>query len=218
MIMMILHWAQLVGSKKAKPFLRAHYKTLQQWASFLIDDSLVPASQLSTDDFAGVLANQSNLAVKGIAGISSMGYISDMLGKTADAKNYHNISLSYAQLFAGYAISKNGSHIKLAYQDDSSWGTLYNLFFDRLLNLRVFPKKIYSILDAWYPQVVEKYGVPLDSRHKWGKSDWMMFEAANSVSNSTRKLFINRLHRFVSDGFTDSPVSDLYETTSKLSS
>lgn len=47
-------------------FLQRHYNILKQWATYLLRFSLVPAVQLSTDDFAGQLANQTNLAIKGI--------------------------------------------------------------------------------------------------------------------------------------------------------
>lgn len=63
MILMTLHWAQLVGKEKAIPFLKTHYRIMKQWAEFLIEDSLIPATQLSTDDFAGTLANQTDLAM-----------------------------------------------------------------------------------------------------------------------------------------------------------
>jgi hypothetical protein len=44
MIMMILHWAQLVGSKKAKPFLRAHYKTTRSSQLHSFRQMTLPAS------------------------------------------------------------------------------------------------------------------------------------------------------------------------------
>lgn len=213
MIWMALHYAQLVSQSEAKRFLRSHYRIMKQWAEFLIEDSLIPATQLSTDDFAGTLANQTNLAIKGINGISAMGVIADMLGHTSDAKNYANVSSTYIKLWQKYAISKDGTHTKLSYQEDASWGTLYNLFADRLLNLRLVPKRIYDIQDAWYPVVAEKYAVPLDSRHKWAKTDWEMFAAASSANASTRNLFINRLYAFVSNGKTDAPFTDLMEST-----
>jgi len=53
MIIMTLAYVQRTGDVD---YLRAHYPKLVQWAEFLVEDSLVPASQLSTDDFAGTLA------------------------------------------------------------------------------------------------------------------------------------------------------------------
>ncbi|UZJ57069.1 hypothetical protein CBS101457_006389 [Exobasidium rhododendri] len=212
MILMTLHWAQLVGKKAAKPFLKQHYKIMQQWAGFLITDSLIPAEQLSTDDFAGQLANQSNLAIKGIQGIAAMGHIATWLNKTEDAKIYKNVSSTYIQAFYGYAINKNDSHVKLSYQDDASWGTLYNLVFDRLLNLQLVAEEIYDKQDAFYPTKLNKYGTPLDSRFSWQKTDWAMFASATAGTPSTRDLWIENLYKFVSDGKTDAPFTDLLET------
>ena len=61
---------------------------LDQWTQFLITDSLIPANQLSTDDFAGTLANQTNLAIKGIVGIKAMSVIAGLLGDSAKQANY----------------------------------------------------------------------------------------------------------------------------------
>lgn len=61
---------------------------LDQWTQFLITDSLIPANQISTDDFAGPLANQTNLAIKGIIGIKAMSVIAGLLGDSEKASNY----------------------------------------------------------------------------------------------------------------------------------
>lgn len=42
----------------------------------------------STDDFAGKLTNQTNLAIKGTIGIGAMGVIEGLLGNTASKSNY----------------------------------------------------------------------------------------------------------------------------------
>ncbi|SAM86279.1 probable glutaminase A [Ustilago bromivora] len=213
MIWMTLHWAQLVGKDKAVPFLTQHYDIMKQWTEFLVEDSLIPAEQLSTDDFAGTLANQTDLAIKGISAIAAMGRIADIIGHNKDAKSYANISSTYIKLWQDYAISHDASHTKLAYQTDSSWGTLYNLLADRLLDLNLVPHAVYKIQDGWYPRVQEKYGVPLDSRHKWSKTDWEMFAAAASDDPATHKLFIDLLYAFIRDGKTDAPFTDLMEST-----
>jgi hypothetical protein len=212
MILLTLHYAQMASKKAALPFLRKNYKSMKQWAEYLITDSLIPAAQLSTDDFAGQLANQSNLAIKGIQGIAAMGEIATWLNKTSDAKKYQNISSTYIQAFYGYSINSQDTHVKLDYQDDSSWGTLYNLIFDRLLNLKLVAEEIYDKQDAFYPTKQNKYGVPLDSRFSWQKSDWAMFASATASVTSTRDMWIEDLYRFVSNGKTDAPFTDLMET------
>lgn len=64
------------------------YGLLDQWTQFLITDSLIPENQISTDDFAGSLANQTNLAIKGIVGIKAMAQIASLLGDETRASNY----------------------------------------------------------------------------------------------------------------------------------
>ncbi|KAK0557871.1 hypothetical protein OC846_000166 [Tilletia horrida] len=213
MIIMTLHWAQLAGKKTAIPYLKKHYKIMAQWASFLIEDSLIPASQLSTDDFAGTASNQTNLAIKGLIGIAAMGEIASLVGQSGDAAIYRNISQQYASAWQFLAVDKAKTHTKLLYQQDDSWGTLYNAGLERWLNLALLPKSIYDMQDKWYPKQQQKYGVPLDSRHQWTKSDWALFSASVSGSISTRNLFISLLYKFWSDGKTGVPMTDLYETT-----
>ena len=43
--------------------IASHYKILKQWADFLVNATVTPVLQASTDDFAGELANMTSLAV-----------------------------------------------------------------------------------------------------------------------------------------------------------
>lgn len=78
---------------KDTTYLEQHYKLLSQWAGYLVADSLISANQASTDGFEGALANQTNLAIKGIVGIQAMSIIANLTGNTADASNYSSICL-----------------------------------------------------------------------------------------------------------------------------
>ena len=53
MLIMTLAYAQRSGDTS---YLNRHYKILKQWTQYLIAEALIPASQISTDDFAGPLA------------------------------------------------------------------------------------------------------------------------------------------------------------------
>lgn len=68
MLILTLAYAQRTGDTA---YLAQHYKILKQWTGYLVDEALIPANQLSTDDFQGQLANQTNLALKGIIGIEA---------------------------------------------------------------------------------------------------------------------------------------------------
>ena len=85
MLIMTLSLAQKGGGIT---LIKNYFSLLDQWTQYLIEDSLVPAEQLSTDDFAGQLANQTNLAIKGIIGVKAMAEISRALGEDTDAQQY----------------------------------------------------------------------------------------------------------------------------------
>ena len=192
-------------------FLRQHYAILRHWANYLIEYSLVPAVQLSTDDFAGQLANQTNLAIKGIVGLQAMSQISSLVGDGTSAQNYTATAQDYYTQWEYFAIDPEMQHTVLAYQWRSSWGTLYNIYPDKLLNLSIVPQRIYDMQCAWYPKVSQVFGVPLDSRHDYTKSDWEMWAAA-TCPPSTRRLFVDSIAYWLNNTEANVPFADLFNT------
>ncbi|AEO64520.1 uncharacterized protein THITE_2110742 [Thermothielavioides terrestris NRRL 8126] len=207
MIIMTLAYAQRTGDTA---YLSAHYAKLSQWAQFLVEESLIPASQLSTDDFAGTLANQTNLAIKGIIGLKAMSHIAqltnndDQFGAIAD-----NYLKGWKQL--GINSQANPPHTTLSYGNDDSHGLLYNIYADKLLNLNFVDQSIFDMQSNFYPTVANQYGVPLDTRHTWTKSDWEMFVAA-VASEPTRNMFISKLANWIGTTSTNRAMTDLYDS------
>ena len=73
------------------------------------------------------------------------------------------------------------------------------------------PSKIYSLQSTYYSYVIQRYGLPMDSRHLYTKSDWEYFSAA-VVSSSTKKTILEAHAKWVNETSTDRPMTDLYET------
>ncbi|KAJ7062370.1 hypothetical protein C8F01DRAFT_129221 [Mycena amicta] len=211
MLIMALSYAQKTGDLS---HLKKYTSLLDQWTQYLIEDGLIPADQISTDDFAGSLANQTNLAIKGIVGIGAMAEIYKLLGDTAQSANYSSIVASYVPQWQNFATSKTGAHLTLAYGQDETWGLSYNLFADRLLKLNIFPQSVYDMQTAWYSTRANTYGVPLDTRHTYTKSDWQIWTASWVSSTAVRDTLIGAVKNFVSDGKFDGPFSDWYDTVS----
>ena len=231
----------VAGQLKAKQWLRRSYSILKQWTEFLIDNSLRPDNQLSTDDFAGWLPLQSNLALKGMVGIRAMSEISDLLGAEKSRRYYRNISDAYASKFLEpeFGMTRDGSHAKLAYDWYGSWTTLYSLYADALLcfhpvddvstsapsgaqtplvdhthgnrSANFLPSSLYLKQSAFYEQVMQRYGLPLESRHLYTKSDWMMQTAAISTQ-SVREELVARFAKWVNETSTDLPFTDIFDT------
>ncbi|KAJ6258363.1 hypothetical protein Dda_6403 [Drechslerella dactyloides] len=224
---------------------RGRYALWKQWTGYLIEFGLLPATQLSTDDFAGRLANQTNLALKGILGIKAMAELAGVVGNDKDEKHFSDVADEYIKTWHSLALTRDKTHTKLAYHWQGSWGTLYNLYADSLLCYRrgltspltqystlrrpasprakeqdplgggsssgFVPEDIYSKQSKWYMTVEQKYGLPLDSRHLYTKSDWEFFAAAVSA-RKTREMIITDVGRWVNETSTDRPFTDLYDT------
>lgn len=207
--------------KQAQAWVKKSYKLWKQWTVYLVDEALEPRNQLSTDDFAGWLRLQTNLALKGIIGIRAMSEISDILGETKDAQYYREIAEDYIEKWQELGLSRDKVFPKLSYEWYGSWTTIYNLYADSLLCFHLpsdedtsakglrpsskwrwwqqedqapisdrkgsafVPDYVYKLASDWYHNVVQKYGLPLDSRHLYTKSDWEFFAAA-VTSRSTR--------------------------------
>lgn len=217
------------GLKQARKWVGRSYKLWKQWSTYLVDYALIPENQLSTDDFAGWLANHTNLALKGIIGIRAMSELAVVMEEFEDAKYYRNISDVYIKKWEEYAISRDGTHAKLAYTWYGSWTTLYNLFADSLLCFHLPPKdkrvlsglgnaqkplkeksisrtafvdeKIYKMQSDWYHVVRQKFGLPLDSRHMYTKSDWEFFTIA-VTSKSVREEIMQSIALWVNETTT----------------
>ncbi|KAJ7368444.1 DUF1793-domain-containing protein [Mycena albidolilacea] len=211
MVIMALSYAQRTGDIS---HLQRYSALLNQWTGFLVSDSLIPANQISTDDFAGALANQTNLAIKGIVGIGAMAQIEALLGNTAQSANYSSIAASYVTQWQKLSASTTDAHLTLAYGNSNSWGLSYNLFGDKLLKLNLFPESVYAEQTAWYQTHTNAFGVPLDTRHTYTKTDWEIFTASWVTTTTVRDLFISSVKKWVSDGLNNGPLGDLYDTVS----
>lgn len=214
--------------KQAQKWVQKSYKLWKQWTVYLIEEALEPKNQLSTDDFAGWLSLQSNLALKGIIGIRAMSEISSILGETKDAKYYREIADDYIDKWQDLALSKDKRFPKLSYEWYGSWTTIYNLFADSLLCFHLpedssistsakwreqvpvsdekksktfIPDYVYQLASDWYHNVMQQYGLPLDSRHLYTKSDWEFFAAA-VTSKSTRTEILTLVATWLNETVT----------------
>lgn len=140
-----------------------------------------------------------------------MAAVATVTGASTDAQNFTTTAAAYIRQWEYYAVDPSGRHTLLSYEWRSSYGLLYNIYPDKLLSLNIVPQRIYDMQSAWYPTISQVFGVPLDTRHSYTKSDWEMWTAA-TCSPSTRRLFVNALAYWLNNTVTDRPFTDLYET------
>lgn len=215
-------------------WLQPYWPAIQTWYTFLITLLPFPQTQLSTDDFDGVLYNATNLAVKGVAAIAAYGYIVEKFtGNASEANVAYALAAQYSQVMVDYSWNTKDGHFMIGYTgsrgdggDPDSWPMLYNALWLRVLGLEfLIPTKYIDDMGAWYmANKMQKYGLPLNSRKLYTKDDWMMFLAATYYTRTapvapsafTTALF-QGLFNWANETTSRVPLSDWTNTDSPSS-
>jgi hypothetical protein len=191
-------------------YAEKHWDALTTWANYLLEKGLDPENQLCTDDFAGHFAHNVNLSAKAIMGIAGYGKLAEMLGKKEIAEKYTSEAKKMAKEWIRMA--DDGDHFKLTFDQSGTWSQKYNLVWDKLLGLGIFPKAVLDKEVAYYLTKQNKYGLPLDNRRTYTKSDWIVWTATLANDKATFQKFIDPVYGFVTETPDRVPMSDWYET------
>ena len=214
MLIMAAAYLARAGSAAA-PFATAHYGILKQWADYLVGSALDPGFQNQTDDFTGFIAHSVNLALKGIVGIGAMSLVATAAGNAADSAHYLGVARNYIAQWATMAQDTSGTNLKLAYDQPATWSLKYNAYADLLLGLNLVPAAVTAQEARWYLAHRNQFGVPLDLRHSYTKTDWEMWAAAWQHDNAPiRDALISDVYGFANTSTSRVPFSDWYDTIS----
>ncbi len=191
-------------------FVKEYWPLLSRWAEFLEQQGMNPENQLCTDDFAGHLAHNSNLSLKAIMALGGFSKLCAMVGDDEKAQYYLNLSKQMAQQWI--KIADDGDHYRLAFDKSGTWSQKYNLVWDELLDLDLFPEEVVKKEIAYYKTVMNSYGLPLDNRSKYTKADWLVWTASLTDNRDDFISFIDPLHRFLNETPDRIPFTDWYWT------
>lgn len=197
-------------------YAKKHWNTLTTWVQYLEQFGLDPATQLCTDDFAGHFAHNANLSVKAILAIASYGYMAEKLGLDDVATEYKKKAQSLAAEWM--EMDNDGDHYKLTFDKSGTWSQKYNLVWDQLLDLDIFPDSVKETELAYYRTKQNRYGLPLDSRSTYTKTDWIIWTATMADSQEEFEEFVAPVHLFMNETEDRIPMSDWVYTDKPIHS
>ena len=196
-------------------FARQYWPQYQKWAAYLREKGLDPANQLSTDDFAGHLAHNANLSIKAIEGLAAFAEIARGVGKPDVADDYQRAAHQMAakwQTMAKDGDAGTGDHYRLAFDKPGTWSQKYNLVWDQLLDLHLFPAEVRRTEIAFYLKHLNRYGLPLDNRATYTKLDWETWTATLAENPADWNALLEPIGRWINEGPTRVPLTDWYDT------
>ena len=191
-------------------FAGLYWPTLEKWAAYLKDKGFDPENQLCTDDFAGHLAHNVNLSAKAICGLGAFATLCEMRGEKAAAAEYAKTAREFAARWAKEA--DDGGKFRLAFDRPGTSSPKYNLVWDRILGLGLFPQEVKEKEMAHYLKLQNDFGLPLDNRKDYTKLDWILWTATLTGKADDFAALVAPVHKFIQETPDRAPLTDWYQT------
>jgi glutaminase A-like protein len=207
---MILMFAALSHAENNAAYARRHWQLLTKWANFLLEKGFDPENQLCTDDFAGHLAHNTNLSIKAIEALAAYAQLADKLGDHAVATKYSGAAKTMAANWV--KLAADGDHYRLAFDKPGTWSQKYNLVWDNILGLHLFPPEVADKEVAFYKSHINPYGLPLDNRADYTKLDWSVWSATLAANPQDFRTIVDPIVQFLNKTPERVPMTDWYDT------
>jgi len=207
---MILMLAALTHAEQNADFARRYWPLITKWAQYLMEKGFDPENQLCTDDFAGHLAHNTNLSIKAIEALAAYGQMAEKLGDHKAAEQYESAAKSMAAKWV--TMAADGDHYRLAFDKPGTWSQKYNLVWDRILDLHLFPDTVAEREVAFYKTRLNPYGLPLDNRATYTKLDWTIWSATLAGNSEDFQTIVHPVFEFLNKTPNRVPMTDWYDT------
>jgi hypothetical protein len=206
--------AAALGETEGRPDFAARYwPVLTKWAEYLKAKGFDAENELSSDDYAGPLPRSTNLSAKAIVALGAYARLASTqrdrrpeLAKVAD--DYAALAKQLAERWVREA--DDGDHFRQAFDKQGSWGQKYNLAWDRVLGLKLFPEEALRKEMAFYRRSVKRFGLPLDDRKDYAKIDATVWSATLTGSREDFEALVGPAYDYLYLTPDRVPLNDLY--------
>jgi len=194
---------------KSPAFANQHMEVLDKWVEYLLQNGTDPENQLCTDDFAGHLAHNCNLTLKAIMGIAGYAILKGMNGDNRSRNHYMSIARNMAKDWVKRAANGDGSY-RLAFDQPGTFSMKYNIVWDKLMGTGIFPVDFIESEIASYMKKQLPFGLPLDNRKPYTKSDWLVWVATLAKDREDFEALVEPLWKFYNYSPSRVPMTDWY--------
>lgn len=192
-------------------FVRENFDLFRKWAEYLEKHGLIPENQLCTDDFAGHLEKNANLSIKAIVALAAFGELCDLQGEESLGSQMRETARSFAAEWVRLCV-KDGHSALTVGGDPETYSIKYNLAFDKLLSYHLFSQELYEEEVSYSLTKCGKFGIPLDSRAGYTKSDWNVWFSTLTEDAGKRGKILSCAADFLRETPDRAPYPDWYET------
>lgn len=210
---MLVMEANVALATKSADFAKSHIEILEKWCKYLIEFGSDPGNQLCTDDFAGHLEHNCNLSLKAIMGLRGMAIIMEMSDQKEKAEFYKAHAKKMAKRWLETAVDENGETL-LAFDRPNTFSMKYNMVWDKVWGTGLFSEAFMDKELENNKKYFNKYGIPLDSRADYTKSDWLVWVASMASDKKVFEEFIAPLWSAYNESATRVVMTDWYDTKS----
>ena len=190
----------------------SHWSDLTKWTDYLSENGQDPDDQLCTDDFAGRSRHNTNLSLKAIMGVAGYALMAKMRGGDSIASEYMSMARTMAAKWQNDA--ESGDHWKRVFNGDNTWSLKYNMVWDKVWGTQLFDSaKVVRELDYYVNNHTNKYGIPLDDRQDYTKSDWELWTGTMAPAKELFCQYSDMLWNYANSTSSRVPFSDWYYTT-----
>jgi hypothetical protein len=162
-------------------YAQQHRSLLEDYADYLVHNSLYPSSQLISVDAIPATANQTGLAIQSAIGLQAASVLLDNATLADKASSFAKIIYDQGLGLDG-PDPAHSSHFTYNYGKDSTWNVLFPAYSDVLLDLKTFPSEAWELQSKWYESQIRELGLPfagpstdldyIGTPLLWGLLDW----------------------------------------------